>query len=161
VIKNAIFSPCRRYRYALWRTWDQNKPSVLFIGLNPSTADETNDDPTLTRCINYAKYWGYGSVCIANIFAYRATKPKELFARKRIIGKENNHWLFKLANDADLVIAAWGNHGQYKNRSSHVKLMFKQLHCLKLTKKGEPAHPLYLRADLTPTLFAPKIKAVD
>ena len=152
MIKNAIFSPCRRYRYALWRTWDQNKPSVLFIGLNPSTADETNDDPTLTRCINYAKYWGYGGVCIANIFAFRATKPKDLFARKRIIGKENNHWLFKLAIDADLVIAAWGN---------HVKSMFKQLHCLKLTKKGEPAHPLYLRADLTPTLFAPKIKAVD
>ena len=161
MIKNAIFSPCRRYRYALWRIWDQSKPSVLFIGLNPSTADEANDDPTLIRCINYAKAWGFGGVFIANIFAYRATKPKDLLARKRVIGKENNHWLFKLAEDADLVVAAWGNHGQYKKRSSQVKSMFKQLHCLKLTKKGEPAHPLYLRANLTPILFVAKINAVD
>ena len=135
MIKNAIFSPCRRYRYALWRTWDQNKPSVLFIGLNPSTADETNDDPTLTRCINYAKYWGYGSVCIANIFAYRATKPKELFARKRIIGKENNHWLFKLAIDADLVIAAWGNHGQYKKQSFACAINVQTITLFKINKK--------------------------
>jgi hypothetical protein len=161
VIKNAIFSPCRRYRYALWRTWDKSKSSVLFIGLNPSTADETIDDPTLTRCINYAKDWGYGGVCIANVFAYRATKPKDLFARKRIIGKKNDHWLLKLANDADLVVAAWGNHGQYKNRASHVKSMLKKLYCLKITKKGEPAHPLYLRAKLTPVFFAHQIRAVD
>jgi hypothetical protein len=161
VKKDAAFSPCRRYRYALWRTWNKNKPGVLFIGLNPSTADETNDDPTLKRCISYAKAWGYGSVCIANLFAYRATKPKDLLARKRVIGKDNNHWLIKLASEADLVVAAWGNHGQYQHRASQVKAMLRPLHFLKLTQQDQPSHPLYLKADLTPHLFKGDIKAAD
>jgi len=161
VRKDAAFSPCRRYRYALWRTWNDSNPSVLFIGLNPSTADETNDDPTLIRCIHFAKSWGFGSLCIANLFAYRATKPKQLLARQRVIGKDNNHWLLKLANDADLIVAAWGNHGQYQNRSSQVTTMLKQLHYLKLTKRGQPAHPLYLRAELTPLLFEDTLKVAD
>jgi hypothetical protein len=161
VKKDATFSPCRRYRYALWRTWSENKSCVLFIGLNPSTADETIDDPTLIRCINYAKAWGYGSVCIANLFAYRATKPKDLLARKRVIGKDNNHWLIKLASEADLVVAAWGNHGQYQHRASQVKALLKPLHYLKLTQQGQPSHPLYLKADLTPTLFQDDIKVAD
>ena len=159
--KDAAFSPCRRYRYALWRTWNQSKPSVLFIGLNPSTADEANDDPTLRRCINYAKAWGYGGVCIANLFAYRATKPNDLLARKRVLGKDNNLWLIKLASEAGLVIAAWGNHGRYQHRASQVKSMIRPLHYLKLTKQGQPSHPLYLKAELTPLLFEGAIKAAD
>lgn len=159
--KNAVFSPCRRYRYALWRRWHEDKPLVLFIGLNPSTADEIHDDPTLIRCINFAKHWGYGGVCIANLFAYRATKPKDLYARKNVIGKDNNRWLTQLADDADLIVAAWGNHGRYQNRATDVKTLFSALHYLKLTKTGQPAHPLYLKADLTPHLFQDNIKVVD
>ena len=159
--KAATFSPCRKYRYVLSRTWDDTKPMVLFIGLNPSTADETNDDPTLIRCINFAKAWEYGGVCIANLFAYRATKPKDLLARKSVIGKDNNHWLVKLAGDADIVVAAWGNHGQYQHRASQVKAMITPLYYLKLTQQGQPSHPLYLKADLTPTLFQDDIKAAD
>jgi hypothetical protein len=151
--KTAAFSPCRRYRYALCRQWDNTKATVLFIGLNPSTADEENDDPTLVRCINFAKSWGYGGVCMANLFAYRATKPKDLLARKRVIGKDNNDWLLDLAKDADKVIAAWGNDGRYLSRSTQVKKLIEPLHCLKLNKSGEPAHPLYLKADLTPFLL--------
>ena len=151
--KTAAFSPCRRYRYALCRQWDNTKPTVLFIGLNPSTADEENDDPTLVRCINFAKSWGSGGVCMANLFAYRATKPKDLLARKRVIGKDNNDWLLDLAKDADKVIAAWGNDGRYLSRSTQVKKLIEPLHCLKLNKSGEPAHPLYLKAGLTPFLL--------
>lgn len=131
--KNAAFSPCRRYRYALWRTWNENKPCVLFIGLNPSTADETNHGPTLKRCISYAKSWGYGSVCIANLFAYRATKPKGLLARKKVMGTGNNHWLIKLPIEVGLMVAAWSNHGQYQHLSSQVKTMLTPSHYLKLT----------------------------
>lgn len=159
--KEAVFSPCQRYRYALWRTWDDSKPSVLFIGLNPSTADEKNDDPTLIRCINFAKSWGYGSVCMANLFAYRATKPKDLLARQRVTGKDNNDWLLTLANTADIVIAAWGNDGHYQSRATKVKKLIQPLHYIKLNKSGEPAHSLYLKADLTPQLFSDTLKAVD
>ena len=153
MIKGAELSDCRRYRYALWRIWDETKPTVMFIGLNPSTADETQDDPTLTRCINFAKAWGYGGVYTANLFAYRATDPKQLLKRKRVIGKQNDHWLQQLSERCELVIAAWGNDGKYQNRAQQVKQQIQPLHYLKMNKSGEPAHPLYLKADLTPMPF--------
>lgn len=78
VQKDARLSSCRAYRFALWRIWDQSMPYAMFIGLNPSTADETRDDPTLVRCGNFARQWGYGSVCMANLFALRATGPRAL-----------------------------------------------------------------------------------
>ena len=74
----AIFSSCRKYRYALWRNWDESKPRPMIIGLNPSTADEKENDPTIVRCINFAKSWGYGGVYVANLFAFRATLPIEM-----------------------------------------------------------------------------------
>jgi len=150
-LKNtAKLSECRKYRFALWRTWDDSKPYVMFVGLNPSTADETSDDPTLTRCINYAKSWGFGGVCMANIFAYRATKPNDMKAAVDPIGSENNEWLEKLSNDAGLVVAAWGNDGSHLARSEQVKGILPKLHCLKLNKTGEPVHPLYQKADIKP-----------
>ena len=78
--RHAVFSPCRTYRYALSRVWAADKPYALFIGLNPSTADETLDDPTIRRCIDFAKRWGYGGLVMANLFAYRATEPSEMKA---------------------------------------------------------------------------------
>jgi len=150
-LKNtATLSKCRRYRYALWRTWDDTKPFVMFIALNPSTADETSDDLTLTKCINYAKSWGFGGVCMANLFAFRATLPSDMKASSDPIGKDNNRWLENLANDAAIVVAAWGNDGSYLNRSEQVKQLLPNLHCLKINKSGEPAHPLYLAAKLKP-----------
>lgn len=150
----AKLSKCRRYRYALWRTWDESKPLVLFVGLNPSTADETTDDATLTRCINFAKSWGYGGVCMANLFAFRATLPTDMKTAKDPVGKDNDKWLKKLANDAGIVVAAWGNDGAYLNRSTHVKILLPYMNYLKMNKSGEPAHPLYLPAKLTPTQMA-------
>ena len=145
----AKLSECRKYRFALWRTWDESKPYVMFVGLNPSTADETTNDPTLTRCINYAKSWGFG-VCMANIFAYRATKPIDMKAATDPIGAENNDWLVELSNDAGMVVAAWGNDGSYLGRSKQIEELLPNLHCLKLNKSGEPAHPLYQKSDIEP-----------
>ncbi len=149
----AKLSRCRKYRYALWRTWDTQKPYVLFVGLNPSTADEHNDDPTLIRCMNFAKTWGYGGVCMANLFAFRATAPADMKAATDPIGKQNNVWLKKLAKEAGVVIAAWGNDGSYLSRSAEVKAMLPELHCLKHNKSGEPAHPLYQPATAKPILL--------
>ncbi|MDS1311455.1 DUF1643 domain-containing protein [Marinobacter xiaoshiensis] len=146
----AKLSECRKYRFALWRTWDESKPYVMFVGLNPSTADETTDDPTLIRCVNYAKAWGFGGVCMANIFAFRATAPNDMKAAQDPIGSENNEWLIKLSGDAGLVVAAWGNDGSFLGRSDQVKGLLPNLHCLKLNKSGEPAHPLYQKADRKP-----------
>ena len=125
----------------------------MIIGLNPSTADETNNDPTITRCINFAKSWGYGGVCVTNLFAYRATVPKDMMAAKKPVGAENDDWLAKLARNAGIVVAAWGNDGSYLNRAEKIKKMIPDLHCIKMNKSGEPAHPLYLKAELKPVLM--------
>lgn len=154
VEKSAQLSACRNYRYALWRSWDDSKPRVMFIGLNPSTADEAQDDPTLRRCMNYAQAWGFGSVCIANLFAFRATEPNDMKIAKNPIGPQNDKWLKKLVGQSSLIIAAWGNDGLFLDRSAQVRKFLPELHCLKLNKSGEPAHPLYQKANLNPIAFA-------
>jgi hypothetical protein len=152
--KTAEFSECTKYRFALWRTWNDSKPYVMFVGLNPSTANEATDDPTLTRCINYAKSWGFGGVCMANIFAYSATKPSDMKAAKDPVGSGNNEWLQRLSNEAGMVVAAWGNNGSFLGRSKQVKELPPNLHCLKLNNSGEPAHPLYQKPDIEPVLIS-------
>ena len=98
----AELSQCRQYRYALWRTWDKSKKIVMFIGLNPSTADEVDDDRTIKRCISYAKQWGYGGIIMANLFAYRTSSPNVMMDSHDPIGKENDAWLVKLAEVTDI-----------------------------------------------------------
>ena len=147
---NAKFSACRKYRYALWRTWDESKPYAMIIGLNPSTADENENAPTITRCINFAKSWGYGGVCVTNLFAFRATVPSDMKASNDPIGTENDAWLYKLAKEAAIIVAAWGNDGSYLNRSGAIMGVLQNLHYIKMNKSGEPAHPLYLKVDLKP-----------
>ena len=148
--KSAHISKCKRYRYALWRQWDDAKPYVLFVGLNPSTADAVEDDPTLRRCMGFSRAWGYGGVCMANLFAFRATEPRVMMAAKNAVGPQNNKWLLKLSAEAALVIAAWGNDGAYLGRSAVVREMIPGMQCLKLNKSGEPAHPLYQKAGIQP-----------
>ena len=96
---DTIFSECRRYRYALTRIWDETGPYAMFICLNPSTADEIQDDPTVRRCINFAKSWGFAGVCMTNIFAYRATQPADMMAAADPVAPENDMWLKKLAEN--------------------------------------------------------------
>jgi hypothetical protein len=148
VNKNAIFSDCRKYRYALSRTWNGKKKTILFIGLNPSTADEKIDDPTIRRCINYAQNWGYGSLLMVNLFAYRATMPSELKNVKNPIGNDNDLHILELSKKADLTVAAWGNEGFLLNRDKVVKKLIPNLMCLKINKSGQPSHPLYQKKDL-------------
>lgn len=150
---DAVFSPCQLYRYALWRIWDEARPAVLFIGLNPSTADAERNDPTIRRCIGFAQSWGLGGVYVANLFAYRATQPKQLKAAAEPIGSETDEWLAKLYGKTDLAIAAWGNHGSFCGRDRTVRQLLPYLHCLKLTQQNQPAHPLYLKSDLRPILL--------
>ena len=151
--KDAILSKDRKYRYVLSRIWDDTKPTVAIIGLNPSTADEIEDDNTITRCINFAKSWGYGGVYMLNLFAFRATKPDDMFNAEEPIGSDNDKFIEEYSKKCDKVICAWGNDGIYKNRSKEIRTKINNLFYLKLNKSGEPSHPLYLSADLTPIEF--------
>lgn len=150
---SASFSPCRRYRYSLVRAWAVG-PVCMFIGLNPSTADENIDDPTIRRCIRFAKDWGYGRLIMTNLFAFRATDPRDMKAEEFPIGgHENDLALRSLADSAGVVIAAWGVHGIHQDRAAGVKKMIPNLHCLGLTKDGHPRHPLYMPANSKPLPF--------
>lgn len=145
----AKFSPCRRYRYSLWREWDTSKGSCVFIGLNPSTADESEDDPTIRRCIRFAKDWGYGRLVMINLFAIRATDPEVMKCSKNPIGSDNDMYLNTECTGADLVVAAWGNHGSFLGRDQEIIFALKdiQMMCFKITNQGQPAHPLYQSAN--------------
>jgi hypothetical protein len=126
----------------------------MIIGLNPSTADETVDDPTIGRCIDFARSWGYGGLCMANLFSYRATKPAVMLNAEEPVGLENDAWLLRQSKKAGVVVAAWGNHGSHRGRSKEATALIPNLHYLKLNATGEPRHPLYLKRDLKPMLMS-------
>jgi hypothetical protein len=146
----AVFSDCRTYRYTLWRTWDEGKPQVAFIGLNPSTADEAQDDPTLLRCIGFARQWDYGSLVVVNLFAYRSAAPVDLKRAPYPVGDENDAWICSSTAGARLTIACWGNHGSHMQRDQAVRKLATNLYCLRITRQGQPAHPLYQPSRLLP-----------
>lgn len=146
---SAIFSPCRRYRYVLWRDWIGGAGTVIFIGLNPSTADEENDDPTIRRCIGFAKAWGFESLCMLNLFAFRATNPQAMMAADDPVGPENDQFLAQHIGACE-TIAAWGAGGWYRGRGPFIHDIYPQLKMLRLTKGGHPCHPLYLPKTLQP-----------
>ena len=147
--RSAEISSCRQFRYALERKWAEGS-RVLFIMLNPSTADETEDDRTIGRCISFAKSWGFGSLAVGNLFAYRTSSPTLLMEAANPIGDENDRWLQKSQESADLTLAAWGNNGKFGNRGSIVARLLIKPHMLRLTKLGQPSHPLYIRSDTQP-----------
>ena len=152
--KDAVFSSCKNYRYALWRIWDDSKPYAMFIGLNPTAADEKKDNPTIRRCMNFAKDWGYGGLCMTNLFAYLATIPANMMAADNPVGSENDAWLTELAKTAGVIIAAWGNDGAFLGRSRQVLKLITDVKCLKVNKSGEPAHPLYQPRSAMPVMLA-------
>lgn len=172
--RETIFSPDRAYRYTLWRTFETGllpapvisggnvakEGYVQFIGLNPSTADETQDDPTIRRCIDFSKRWGYGAFCMTNIFGFRATDPKDMFAHQESSEAriENAKHVERIAESAGLIICAWGKHGEHLKRGekfiehlSHIRGF--TLHHLGLNGDGSPKHPLYLKAATQPTVL--------
>ena len=148
------YSPCETYRYGLSRTWDTALPSMLFLMLNPSTADEFRNDPTVARCETRARRMGYGTVLIANIFAFRATKPEDLKRASDPEGSENDAVLWEWAGKADMIIAAWGVHGSHRNRCRDMaRVLPDATHQLGLTKQGHPRHPLYVSFSKQPDLW--------
>jgi len=155
--RETTFSPDRLYRYSLWRKWDNNSLYVNFIGLNPSTADESIDDPTIRRCIAYSKAWGYGGFCMTNLFAWRDTSPENMKAVPNPVGVHNQHYILQCASEASVVVAGWGKHGKHHNQDINIKQLLNnigvKLHCLKINGDGSPSHPLYLKGDLKPIRF--------
>lgn len=152
----AEFSPCRTYRYSLYRNWDWQGYAncVMFLMLNPSTADHTENDPTIRRCIGFAKSWGYGGLVVCNLFAFRATNPAEMLAAVDPIGPGNDETLAYQRTHVGLIVAAWGSHGTHQSRGEAIKSVIgRRLDCLGLTKQGQPKHPLYLAADTQPQHF--------
>ena len=150
----ACVSECGRYRYRLYRQWDDSKPDVLFVMLNPSTADHNKDDRTISRCVGFARGWGYGGLLVGNLFALRSTNPANLRISDDPIGPFNDAALRDMAAQVDKVVAAWGGHGKLQNRGTAVlQMLAGKCHALKLNQSGEPAHPLYLPYDLKPFLI--------
>jgi len=125
----------------------------MFIGLNPSYADEDNNDVTITRCISYAEKWGYGGIIVGNLFALISTSPKRIKEVDDPVGPRNDFWLKKLRGEADIVVAIWGNSGAYLGRAEEVCLMFPKLHCLGITKRGYPHHTRGLPRGVKPIAY--------
>ena len=143
----AHFSACRQFRYSLTRVWDRDLPAVMFVGLNPSTADESTDDPTVRRCIGFARTCGFGRIVLTNLFAFRSTDPKKLKLVSDPIGPENDEQIIKAACAAARVLVAWGIHGSLYGRDQDVLGFLEKPYCLGITKNGLPKHPLYLAAN--------------
>lgn len=153
----ATFSDCRKYRWALWRIWEPNAPRCAFVGLNPSTADEKLDDPTIRRCIGFARLWGMGGLIMLNAYGFRATDPRDMKAALEPVGYENDLAIRatcqSVADSGGLIIAAWGAHCEEAREKKVLDVIDRDVYCLGLTKAGRPKHPLYLRSDTIPELF--------
>jgi hypothetical protein len=150
VTSRAYYSPCERYRYGLERVWGQG-PSLLYVMLNPSTADERRNDPTIERCQRRAVQLGFGAMRIANLFAWRATRPEDLRKARTPVGSENDALLRAWHDEADMTLAAWGVHGALMGRGPALAAALPgALHHLGLTRDGHPRHPLYVSYQTTP-----------
>jgi len=138
----AGFSDDRKYRYVLWRKWDKSKPMLMFIGLNPSTANEDRDDPTIRRVVGLAKTWGYGGVYMLNLFTYVTAYPAEL-QKSDDPQKYSDYYLIKYSDESDMIVFAWGNFPEAQERAKAVISLFPNGRCLGKNANGSPKHPLY------------------
>jgi len=144
----AVYSDCEAYRYLLTRVWNRAGRKALFVMLNPSTATEIQNDPTVERCERRARALGFGAFRVTNIFAYRATDPKVMRAAPDPVGPDNDAAIVESATWADQIICAWGSHGEFLSRGPAVEALLRgtgrPLSTLGLTKAGHPRHPLYI-----------------
>jgi len=147
----AVFSPCGQYRYLLWRVWDAALPLLLWIMLNPSTADAEVDDATIRVCKGRAIRLGYGGIVVANLFALRATNPAKLYAHMSPVSAaddlgSNDGYIYQALRQTQLTICAWGTHGSYMGRGPDMIAWLRTREigpmALKLNADGSPAHPL-------------------
>lgn len=171
--KGAEISGCGRYRYVLWRRWDKARPRLVYIMLNPSTADADHDDATIRVCCGRAYRLGYGGIRVVNLFAYRATDPAELvkLTPAERIGPENDQALQRnLGGDRDMLVAAWGDDGLLpgwrRPRAREVlELVAHDLgytvHALGLTKSGQPRHPLRISYQTAPFVWMNRARYLE
>jgi hypothetical protein len=164
-VSSAVLSDCGTYRYSLSRQWDDSRPGIVWIMLNPSTADAEADDPTIRRCIGFSKAWGYGSLTVVNLFGLRATHPMDIRGHHDPVGPANDQHVRMAVKEARRVIVAWGAVGSalgVGNQPTRERVMLSLLaeagvipYCLKTTKEGQPWHPLYVAQVTKPQLFVP------
>ena len=154
-ISSARFSRCGCYRYRLERQWDPLRQTVAFLMLNPSTADASSTDPTLRRCIAFARSWGFGGLVVGNLFALRSSNPGRLYEEADPVGPENDRYLCEMSESCDRIVCGWGRHGAYLGRASDVcgMLATSKLYALKFTAGGHPSHPLYISGTAEPKKF--------
>lgn len=155
--KNANISECGQYRYWLERIWNPTQQTIVFVMLNPSTADANEDDPTIRRCINFAKAWGYGSINVFNLYDFRSTDPDGLLKTERPFSDQNSHQIRVHCEAFPGIICAWGNPGMIKKLKKKfpnynpLEGFEDKLYCLGFCKDGvTPRHPLFLKGDLKP-----------
>lgn len=144
----AKFSEDKNHRYLLTRQFQTGVGTTLFIGLNPSTATEEVDDPTIRRCIGFSLKWGHQRLEMANAFALRSTDPKKLYKHPDPVGPENDRYILEAATRANIVVLAWGHHAGLRSRDNEILTLLKnvKVYCLGVTKDGYPKHPLYVAA---------------
>jgi len=154
----AVYSECEAYRYSLTRVWAPGGRKAAFVMLNPSTATEVQNDPTVERCERRARALGFGAFSVTNIFAYRATDPKVMRAQPDPVGPGNDAAIAEAAGWADTVIAAWGTHGEHRGRGAEVETLLrgvgKPVYHLGLSKAGHPKHPLYIAYAQQPEVWS-------
>jgi hypothetical protein len=160
----ATFSPCGLYRYDLCRVWKPRARTMVFVGLNPSTADESTDDPTIRRILGFADDWGFGSLVMLNAFAYRSTDPKALHdraeRRREIVGPDNDATIRRTFEEhrRTKLVMGWGAHGTLLDRGRDLARLALSVHrrpeCFGLTQNGQPKHPLYLAATTRAVRYA-------
>ena len=150
----AVYSDCERYRYRLTRVWNSKGPRALFIMLNPSTATEVQNDPSVERCERRARALGFGSFCVANIFAWRDTDPRAMRRAADPVGPLNDTEILNCCLLANRIVCAWGTHGTHLQRGPAVERILRNtgrpLHTLGLSKDGHPKHPLYIAYAVQP-----------
>jgi hypothetical protein len=153
----AVYSDCEKYRYSLSRVWDKAGKRALFIMLNPSTATEVQNDPTVERCERRARTLGYGAFCVTNIFAWRDSDPRKMRAAADPVGPENDASILEFCDWADQIICGWGTHGAHLGRGAEVAAVLRAtglpLYHLGLSKAGHPKHPLYIAYVQQPELW--------
>ena len=166
VYRRATYSDDEQYRYALEIRWVESTSAytpLMVIGLNPSTATEAKDDPTIRRCVGFSKSWGFGGLVMTNLFAFRSTDPKRLLTQSDPIGFENDiAYIAACLVSGPTVLAAWGSiHSRFKGRAAVVvhelELMGMDVVCLGVTANGSPRHPLYVPKDVCPIEWSTKL----
>lgn len=144
--RTARISECGRYRYSLERLWTSANPLITWIMLNPSTADADKDDPTIRRCMDFSRSWGFAGMVVVNLFAWRATDPADMKRAVHPVGPANDAEIMYFARNSEAIVAAWGTHGAYQERGKRVLAMLDgfRVSALGLTSGGFPLHPLYV-----------------